>query len=526
MAKIPNKYQYSRELMFNDKPFVMDFDSNKASFYVNAKPYPNQITDLHDFLFVDFTLKTGRKPTVNEFATVLKDNGIKAPSDSETLVYLHSQADQDFDTFVRLNKNVVKFDKQGNLQDHNKNSYTSSTLTQTPAPPVAPPDYTAGTSISDADANAYGNYKINQKKYTYDYNGQTLVLDIGGGGLGKDGYLINNAFRAGQVKNLASTIPWVLENSRLPNIDEYNELMKDLGLSTSKKAGFENVVSDLKYFMDQHKSVLHFNDKYEFVTPNTNKDGSYVDNEGNLVDENWNPVNEEGQRIDEEGAVIPTTPTEGTVGVPGVAPGKDYSGSEWDENIASNFDPKTASFNQYWQDVYSDAPGSTGKRMQDNLTKSYEHEATAGMNLADASFQQQAINQAQIVKNITDQVRSERMGRLRSGMSQSQIANQDMQMMMANVNALNDQTQMMNQQRLESSAGFDLARDTAYKDFMQLAPQLGQNAAAFGAADAGDPSQMALKNLSIMYPKSKGQYTKKQYDQEYDRVIQGIKDKK
>ena len=74
--------------------------------------------------------------------------------------------------------------------------------------------------------------------------------------------------------------------------------------------------------------------------------------------------------------------------------------------------------------------------MYDRLTETYINEADAQYNLADASYQQMALQQAQVVKQITDRVRSERMARLRAGMSESQIANQDMQMLMANVDAL------------------------------------------------------------------------------------------
>ena len=75
--------------------------------------------------------------------------------------------------------------------------------------------------------------------------------------------------------------------------------------------------------------------------------------------------------------------------------------------------------------------------MYDRLTESYQNQAAVASTLAEAQYQQQAMQQAQVVKQITDQVRAERMARLKAGMSESQIANQDMQMMMTNVNALN-----------------------------------------------------------------------------------------
>lgn len=158
-------------------------------------------------------------------------------------------------------------------------------------------------------------------------------------------------------------------------------------------------------------------------------------------------------------------------------------------------DPKTAAFNDYYKDIYSMQEDTGGREMYDRLSEVYTNQANADAQLADVQFQTQALQQAQTIKNITDQVRAERMARLRAGMSESQIANQDMTMMMANVNALNQNAQMMNQQRLQAQMGKGLAQDQAYMEYLNQANQRGQNAAAMYAADSGNAHWNTLQYM-------------------------------
>lgn len=170
-----------------------------------------------------------------------------------------------------------------------------------------------------------------------------------------------------------------------------------------------------------------------------------------------------------------------------------------DENKIENYtipstgDPQTDSFNAYWNSITSTAPGTLGGDILNNFTEAEQNIALSNLQLADAQYQQAAMQQAQTVKDITDQVRAERMARLRAGMSESQIANQDMQIMLNNMNALNQQANTMNYNRLTAQQQYNLAQDTAYQQYINTITNLGSTAAAMAASDAGDAYMNALK---------------------------------
>ena len=161
--------------------------------------------------------------------------------------------------------------------------------------------------------------------------------------------------------------------------------------------------------------------------------------------------------------------------------------------------PKDIALDKYFNEWYSGKEGTTGATVRGELENVFANQANTEMMLADAAFQQQALQQAQTVKSITDQVRAERMARLKAGMSESQIANQDMQMMMANVNALNDQASMMNQGRLQAQANSMNAKDQAYLAYLEQAQGGAQTGAAYSAANAGDLSYQVINSLQRKY---------------------------
>lgn len=161
--------------------------------------------------------------------------------------------------------------------------------------------------------------------------------------------------------------------------------------------------------------------------------------------------------------------------------------------------PRDIALDKYFNEWYSGKEGTTGATIRGELENVFANQANTEMMLADAAFQQQALQQAQTVKSITDQVRAERMARLKAGMSESQIANQDMQMMMANVNALNDQASMMNQGRLQAQANAMNAKDQAYLAYLDQAQGGTQTGAAYSAANAGDLRYQALNQAYQQY---------------------------
>jgi hypothetical protein len=174
-------------------------------------------------------------------------------------------------------------------------------------------------------------------------------------------------------------------------------------------------------------------------------------------------------------------------------------------------DGKVSAFNEYYQDVYSLAPGTGGKEMLNRLEQSYTNQAQQAATMADVGFQQAAMQQANTVKQITDQVRAERMARLRAGMSESQIANQDMQMLMTNVNTLNQNAQMLNDQRLQAQVGINTAQDQAYTDFLNQANARGQIATGMAASDAGDPYQQTIRQMTSLYGNDPTKWTASQW---------------
>lgn len=162
-------------------------------------------------------------------------------------------------------------------------------------------------------------------------------------------------------------------------------------------------------------------------------------------------------------------------------------------------DPKELAFNEYYRDIYSLEDGTSGREMLTNMENAYTRQYESQGVLADAQYQSQAMQQAAVVKQITDQIRSERMSRLKAGMNPAQIANQDMQMMMANVGALNQSAMAASQQSLEARLGANSAKDEAYMAYLDQANARAQNAAAMYAADSGNANKMTYDMMRAKY---------------------------
>jgi hypothetical protein len=262
----------------------------------------------------------------------------------------------------------------------------------------------------------------------------------------------------------------------------------NLGLSNEAKASY--VDSYIRYYIDSNGSV----DEAGFR--------QYLENNGiNLNGNQWktafNTLNKENFKqalsSDIQRSAAPITP------------GVDAEG-------------KISAFNQYYSDLYSLEPGTSGAQMLSRLEQSYANQAEQAAVMADVGFQQAAMQQAQTVKQITDQVRSERMARLRAGMSEAQIANQDMQMLLTNVNTLNQNAQMLNDQRLQAQIGINTAQDTAYQDFLAQANQRGQVATGMAASDAGDVYQQTIRQMSALYGNDPSKWTSSQWQQVSQQV--------
>lgn len=148
---------------------------------------------------------------------------------------------------------------------------------------------------------------------------------------------------------------------------------------------------------------------------------------------------------------------------------------------------------EYYRQSYSLEPGTTSGDMYSRLVEVERNAARDNMQLAEAQSQQLAMAQAETIKALADEVRADRMDRLRAGLSESQLANEEMSQMMANVNALNQQTASANLARLQAQQQYNNAQDTAYTAWLEQAQALGQTGAAYYASSAGDIIAQANK---------------------------------
>lgn len=153
-------------------------------------------------------------------------------------------------------------------------------------------------------------------------------------------------------------------------------------------------------------------------------------------------------------------------------------------------------YNDYWNNLYQrDSENTLGNQAYNELLQAEQNAAKSSIDLANAQAQQLGMAQAQTVKNITDQLKAERMSMLRAGMSESQIASQDMQNMITNTNALNEQIAAANIAALQGQQQYQSAEQTAYQNWLNAMNQTGANASAMAASDAGDLYQQTLKRM-------------------------------
>ena len=143
-------------------------------------------------------------------------------------------------------------------------------------------------------------------------------------------------------------------------------------------------------------------------------------------------------------------------------------------------------YHQYYNDLYSRKEGTLGKEILDNNISLFEKEAENTGILAESSLQNQAMAQAQGIRQVTDAIRSERMAQLRAGMSESQLADRELQMLMGSVNNFSNQAQAASQERLAAGLGANTAREQAFNQYIDQTTALGQNATANYASEVGD----------------------------------------
>lgn len=162
-----------------------------------------------------------------------------------------------------------------------------------------------------------------------------------------------------------------------------------------------------------------------------------------------------------------------------------------EEEIAEKINEQALS--EYYRQSYSLDPGTVSGDIYARLVEMERNAALDNMRLADAQTQQLAMSQAATVQALADEVRADRMDRLRAGLSEAQLANEEMSQMMANMNTLNQQTANANLARLQAQQQYDNAQDAAYTAWLEQAQALGQTGSAFYASSVGDIIAQALK---------------------------------
>lgn len=180
--------------------------------------------------------------------------------------------------------------------------------------------------------------------------------------------------------------------------------------------------------------------------------------------------------------------------------GSDFPRRE-DEDVDNNFSSVNFDnlLDDYYNDVYSMQEGTLGKRVVDNKAKLLEQQARNQQIVAETNLQNQALQQAQTVKQIIDSLKSERLAKLRAGMNPTQLADQDMQILLSNVQALNQQVTDTNQMRMESMLNQNTAYESAMAEYLGNADTIGQVATGMTAAGASNAVLQTEQSMNILY---------------------------
>lgn len=140
----------------------------------------------------------------------------------------------------------------------------------------------------------------------------------------------------------------------------------------------------------------------------------------------------------------------------------------------------------------------------------------AGQQNAEISAQQSMIQQAQLRDQIVEQIKLDRMSKMRQGITPMQIANESLQFTVGNIQANNNQMTGVNQARLAATQQQALNPYQAYLNSINSAGYQSQGNVASGmaATDASDMYQQALR-----YARSQGRNYIKPEDYE---IVQGM----
>jgi hypothetical protein len=134
----------------------------------------------------------------------------------------------------------------------------------------------------------------------------------------------------------------------------------------------------------------------------------------------------------------------------------------------------------------------------------------AAIQNTEISSQQAMIQQAQLKDQLVEQIKTDRLSKMRAGLTPMQIAQEELQFMVGNMQGNNQQMQMVNQQRLAATQQKNMNPYQAFLNSQQNVTGgqgYGNVAAGFAATDAGDLYQQALRVAN-----SRGRRTPNQED--------------
>jgi hypothetical protein len=278
----------------------------------------------------------------------------------------------------------------------------------------------------------------------------------------------------------------------LNNLNELHDSSKSLQAGISTALNSDSVSINNQTYTAWRANQPQFKEGYsvEYGVP-VGKDstGSYIyqSTDGTYINPTGAEITDFTNAVDIKGNIIQFDDISGRLINP--ATGEPI---EPDTPSAPPATPKEDMFNKYYENIWSQKEGTLGKQILDNNTSLYEKEAANAQVLAETSVQSQAMAQAQSIKQVTDQVRAERMAQLRGGMSESQLADRELQMLMGSVNQLNSQSQMANQEAMAAQLAKGTARETAFNDYITQGTALGQNASADYASMSGNLMDAAI----------------------------------
>ena len=116
-------------------------------------------------------------------------------------------------------------------------------------------------------------------------------------------------------------------------------------------------------------------------------------------------------------------------------------------------------------------------------------QSDANMQNAEIIGQQNMMQQSQLKNQIIEQIKGDRLGKMRSGLTPMQIAQEELQMTVGNMQMNSDEMKLINQQRLMGTQQKAMNPYQAYIN-ANAAVTGGQGygniATGFGATDAGD----------------------------------------